>query len=137
MGIGKELEISGLVDEEKHQNDAEVLNVTENTGELNAAFEFHNSETSLEVKQEEAEESKDDKQLLSEISKRMEKIKDEKGLSMWKCKDCGKIVRNKHKLKMHVEIHLEGFSHKCVHCDTVRKTRGSLQAHVSLVHRGL
>lgn len=136
LEVGKELEIKGLTNEGKFETNEEGFDITDDTDQLDADFEFHNSQTSFEVKKE-AEESKDEEQLQSEINMKMEKMKDEKGLSMWKCKDCGKVVRNKHKMKMHVEIHLEGFSHKCVHCDTVRKTRGSLQAHMSLLHRGL
>ena len=32
----------------------------------------------------------------------------------------------------HVEVHIEGFSHICDHCENKFKTRGSLQVHLSV-----
>ena len=80
-------------------------------------------------------EDKNMDQLLSEISQKIERTKDEEGMTMWKCTECGKLMKSKGKLEMHVEIHLEGFSHYCPQCGRSHKTRNSLQAHVSMVHR--
>merc|ERR1712179_753866 len=74
-------------------------------------------------------------QLKAELSEKMEKIKDEEGMTTWKCKECGKMMKNKNKLELHVEIHLQGFSHTCPHCGKSHKNRGSLKAHKSVIHR--
>merc|ERR1712086_326538 len=103
---------------------------------LNDTAELDNSVSSLKVKQEKDIEGKGKEQLILEISERIEKVTDDAGESMWKCKECGKMLKKKQKLNMHVEIHLEGFSHACVHCDKVHKTRGALSAHMSIVHKG-
>ena len=96
-----------------------------------------NQETSLEIKKEHSDkEKKKPVLLLSELSKKIEKIKVEEGITMWKCTECGKILKHKGKLQMHVEIHLKGFSHTCSYCGKSHKTRNSLQAHKSTVHRG-
>merc|ERR1712179_409542 len=96
-------------------------------------FLLRTPKTSLDIKKEKVDgDDKKPVKLLAELSKKVEKIKDEEGISMWKCKDCGKILKSKGKLQMHVEIHLEGFSHICSHCGKSHKTRNSLQAHRSV-----
>merc|ERR1712086_136537 len=92
------------------------------------------SNSSVEVNQELGKEGKGMHQLLIEISERMERVTDAEGLIMWKCTECGKMMKKKDKLKNHVEIHLTGFSHACVNCDKVHKTRASLSTHMSTAH---
>merc|ERR1712179_147599 len=95
-----------------------------------------NLKTSLDIKTEKDKRNvKNLDQLKAELSKKMEKIKDEKGMTTWKCKECGKMMKNKNKLELHVEIHLQGFSHTCPHCGKSHKNRGSLKAHKSVIHR--
>ena len=92
-------------------------------------------DNSTNIKKEKMGESKDLEQLLAEISARMEKVPDEGGVLVWKCTECGKISKKKDKISTHVEIHLEGFSHKCSHCDMTKKTRAALQQHVYAHHK--
>ena len=99
-------------------------------------------EISRELKQERLnessrKESKDLEQLKSEILKRIEKVQNEKGVFVWKCTVCGKTNKKKDKVQIHVEIHLEGFSHVCVYCTKVHKTRMALAVHMSSYHKGL
>jgi len=74
-------------------------------------------------------------ELKAEISKRIEQVICEEG-KLWKCTECGKISKRKDNLGLHVETHLEGFSHTCIICDKTFKTKNSLQMHVSVSHRG-
>ena len=74
-------------------------------------------------------------QLELEISMRIAKIKDSSNLMMWKCKVCGKMAKNKDKLGLHVESHLNGFIHKCGTCKKNFKTRHSLHAHQKYIHK--
>ena len=63
--------------------------------------------------------------------KELENLIADKG-DNYECKVCQKEVgkgRGKAKMKLHAEIHLEGFSHKCKFCDTVKKTMRSIQLH--------
>ena len=160
--VGRDMQVKGLADDEEEEviddtknqhNKGKTINDKigedfsdesyDSTGydecENSVADETYlaeNSETFLQIKNEKMEkETKNLDQLLSEISKKMEKTKDEKGLTMWKCKECGKTLKIKKNLEMHVEIHLKGYSHKCSHCGRVHTTRGSLQSHMSIVHR--
>jgi len=99
-------------------------------------------EISKELKQESVnkssgKETKDLEQLKSEILKRIEKVPNEKGVYVWKCTVCGKMNKKKDKVQIHVEIHLEGFSHVCVYCTKVHKTRMALAVHMSSYHKGL
>jgi len=152
--VAREMKVKGLAEEDEEVENSdrsdeaspdEVLDTTDNlTIEtevskldlLEDTAELENSVSTLELKQEKQNESKDKEQLILEISERIERVTDEAGESMWKCTECGKMLKKKNKLQMHVEIHLEGFSHACVHCEKVHKTRGALSAHMSIVHKG-
>ena len=75
--------------------------------------------------------------LMTEISKRLERHESETEGAMWRCKTCGKKGKRKDRIGLHIETHLEGFSHVCRFCDRSYKTRGSLQMHVSTTHRAV
>ena len=100
--------------------------------------QFHRERSN--IKEENVEvtlnENEQNESLRMEISKRIKKVVDIKEGSMWRCTVCSKMLKKKEKLQYHVEIHLDGFTHKCLHCAKICKTRGSLSAHNSLYHRG-
>merc|ERR1712204_37593 len=123
--VAREMKGNGLA-----EGDEEVQNIADSSISMVAS-----SKTSLEVKQEKVMEGKGMEQWHIEISERMEKVADTEGVLMWKCTECGKMLKKKDKLQNHVEIHLTGFSHVCVKCDKVHKTRASLSVHMSTVHR--
>ena len=75
-------------------------------------------------------ESNNQEELEEEIAKRMKMIVDEHSLKRYECMVCQKKQKEKTKMKMHVETHLEGFSHKCKFCGMVKKTTRALQLHV-------
>ena len=54
---------------------------------------------------------------------------------MLNCTDCGKNKKKKDKIELHVETHIERFTHACVYCGKIHKTRGALTMHVNLCHR--
>lgn len=89
--------------------------------------EGHFGEPAVDTEQEE--------RLQFEISKRMQRIKDPDEGVLYICTECGKQGPNKYKIGIHVETHLEGFSHACVYCDKIHKTRGALKTHISTFHR--
>jgi len=94
-------------------------------------------DAAINVKQERLTEGKNLEQLHTEILDRMEKVIAEQGVSVWKCTVCGKMAKKKDNIQNHVETHLEGFSHICVHCEKVHKTRSALAFHMSYVHKSL
>lgn len=70
-----------------------------------------------------------------EISKRMESYLDPEGKLKWRCTVCGKGNKQKTKLALHVETHIEGFSHTCELCQREYKTKNSLFTHLYTVHK--
>ena len=126
-----------LVSRKVQKSKEKPKHVTEIKKEPVTNLELSNPQTSFSVQKRTNEGARNEDTLLGEISDRMEKMEDEKGLSMWRCKVCGKIVRRRHKMMLHVEIHIEGFNHKCAHCYKVLKTTGALQGHMRLLHKGL
>jgi len=74
--------------------------------------------------------------LLHEISQKMEKVDSESRGKVWRCKECGKVSNKKLKLGMHIETHIEGFSHTCKFCNKIYQTRNSLQTHKYQAHKG-
>ena len=69
-----------------------------------------------------------------EIAKRMTFKIDDNGTKQYVCTICFKEMRLKPKMKLHIEIHLEGFSHKCKFCRVVKKTRRALHCHLRQYH---
>ena len=55
-------------------------------------------------------------------------VKTEQG---WSCLSCGKSNSSKASMMKHAEIHIDGFSHPCNHCDKQFGTSNSLQYHIS------
>ena len=52
----------------------------------------------------------------------------------FKCKECDKEFPKMSKAKLHAEVHLTGFEHKCPQCQKVKKTRSALLMHQYSVH---
>ena len=54
------------------------------------------------------------------------------------CGDCGKIVRDKLKLRQHVRfIHKKEKTFKCKHCDRADNRKDNLKIHIKGVHKGV
>ena len=102
----------------------------------NKSKEKNKSNISFKIKQEPVK-NEVQEQFHIEISKKMEKVEDSENGLMWKCTECTKMFKKKDKMQLHVETHLEGFSHNCFHCDKAYKTRGVLYTHMSKRHRGV
>ena len=73
--------------------------------------------------------SNNKEELAGEVAKRMVAIFDEHSVKQYECTVCHKKQKEKFKMKMHVETHLEGFSHTCEFCGMVKKTTRALQLH--------
>jgi len=125
--------LSAIDDEDKAENTNHVSEESV-VDQLNIASEkLVNLENKMnDMKKEPGEKSLE--QLAREISEKIERLPDNDGLQMWKCTVCGKVGK-KFKLKTHVEIHLEGYSHKCLHCGKAHKTRSALSGHMYYVHK--
>ena len=50
---------------------------------------------------------------------------------IWNCTICGKIDKLSNNIKKHAEIHIEGVSRPCGHCDKMFKSKNSLAVHMS------
>merc|ERR1712129_167853 len=131
----QELKIKGLAFEEATEEKKESISKKEKKIEMT-----ENTETITEIetyiKDEPIIDESDSNALIkAEISKRMERLKNEDGTRMWKCTECGKILKRKNHLMTHIEIHLEGFSHRCKFCEREFRTRNSLNQHRYSTHR--
>ena len=73
--------------------------------------------------------------LQKEIFNRTEKVLDDVLGVLWKCTDCRRVFKKRNRFGRHVETHLEGFVHKCKHCDKTHKTSGSLKKHIARFHK--
>ena len=78
--------------------------------------------------------SNNQEELAEEVAKRMVEIIGVQGVRQYECLVCHKKQEAKIKMKMHVETHLEGFTHTCKFCGMVKKTTRALQLHVYNQH---
>ena len=72
--------------------------------------------------------------LEQEIEKNMTQKHDGMGFKYYVCNVCQNEKKVKAKMKLHVETHLDGFSHKCTLCPAVKKTRRTIQLHMLQQH---
>ena len=52
------------------------------------------------------------------------------------CKACGKTLKEKTKLRIHAEIHVEGLSYQCKTCTKIFSTQNRLWSHIHNNHGG-
>ena len=57
--------------------------------------------------------------------------------SGWKCNTCGKIASLKKNMKQHVELHMDGLSFPCQHCNQSFRSRNLLKHHKTMIHKQL
>merc|ERR1712129_268414 len=135
IATAQDMKIKGLVEEleescsleEKQKGEESIDECARNESDVvleNTPVELE----SLPVKSE---------SLRKEIRSRMEKLEDAEEGYMWRCKECGKKIKQKTKLEFHVETHLEGFTHTCVHCSKDHRTRIALKTHIKIHHKDL
>ena len=55
----------------------------------------------------------------------------------WRCKQCGKITKSTANsgIRRHAEIHIEGLSFNCQHCEKTFRSRDLLKAHKYKHHK--
>ena len=75
-------------------------------------------------------ENRDLTQLANKIEDMIEKVG-----GLWTCKMCGKSSNMKQRIRQHVEIHIDGFTHPCNTCGKSFRSKNSLRKHKSLYHR--
>ena len=66
---------------------------------------------------------------LKEVENLLVKVGD-----LWKCKACDKTLKQKTKLRIHAEIHVEGLSYQCKTCTKIFSTQNNLWSHISHIH---
>ena len=69
------------------------------------------------------------------LDRLIEQNLDGEGKLWHRCLNCGKMMKQKDKLRRHVEVHM-GWSLPCPICGEVCKTRNGLSHHHARVHRG-
>ena len=153
VNIGNELQIEGLMEEKsktsrkkkedlKESQPKEIDNLDVNIADFVKIEPYETMEHEEETGDEQGVNDNDDAGgrsnnqagLAEEIAKRMVEAFDEEGVKQYECLVCHKKHKEKPKIKMHIETHLEGFSHTCKFCGKVTKTTGALQLHVYRQH---
>ena len=150
--VGNELQIVGLMEIELHNKNNKDQKKNQSSNKPRKEKKTHRQECKdtlgkstvipkQENKQDEFikqknEEVKSEDNLSIEINKRLLTMKDECGKTVHVCTVCEKQSKKKDKLKLHIETHLEGFSHKCNYCNLVKKTTANLKIHEYLYHTG-
>ena len=144
--VGNELKVIGLMEEDvsneclknkqskKKERDIKLTKMCQEDIINIEDVEVKKKEMKYSPKHEELtseglEVEKNSDELTNEINKRLVTRKDENDRTFHTCTVCKKEGRKKDKMRAHVEIHLEGFSHKCKYCDVVKKTTASLKLH--------
>merc|ERR1712129_280502 len=105
--------------------DIELENIVDATEELEDAFDSNlpipDNEVSLNNQK-------------YELDTQIEQMIGKKG-TLWECRSCGKLAKQKVNLKNHIETHIEGISHTCHICNKTFSTRISLAVHKSSHHK--
>ena len=68
------------------------------------------------------------------INNKIEVVTNSEGNKIFQCTDCLKQFKKMQKVKFHVEIHLDGFSHTCQLCGASLKTKHTLAMHTYKQH---
>ena len=135
------------INTKKHEDDINEVDKTSTEAEVDMD-PLSNTETEIEAvcEEDKTADGKEAKQVVKgEIVDDSNKERFEKelesliitgeGNNHYECKVCQKELKVKTKMKLHAEVHLEGFSHKCKYCETVKKTLRSIQQHEWDQHR--
>lgn len=64
------------------------------------------------------------------------KIANTEGVSLWQCKACNLVKKQKSHLIEHIELsHIPGLHFKCPYCSQWMKTRPAVRSHVNMKHK--
>ena len=141
IDAGNELKIIGIIQEQSDTKNPKVkqktnFNVADYVKIEPTASKDHEHLESFEVdfKDKEEDELYSKVKLEKEIEKRITAKRDNNGFKYYVCNVCNNEKKSRAKMKLHVETHLDGFSHKCKLCPTVKKTTRTLQIHMFQQH---
>ena len=152
VDAGNELKIFGIMEdplatqnsgsnkkEKKKKSSVDKKNDTVHSEQNDTDLSDNSAADFVKIEQyelEEEDESKDESaRLLKEIKKRITVHTDDSGNEIHMCNVCNREFSNLRYTKLHIETHLEGFSHKCKFCDVVKRTKKSLWYHQSRYHK--
>merc|ERR1712129_96837 len=102
-----------------------IVNIVDATEELEDAFDSNLPKSDNEVTLNNQN---------YELGTQIEQMIGKKG-TLWECRSCGKLAKQKVNLKNHIETHIEGISHICHICNNTFSTRNSLAVHKSSHHK--
>ena len=145
--VGNELKVIGLMEEDqsndlksnKSKKKTRNVQVTKHCQEKQDNIESGKQEREVLSKNEDekferVKVEEDSEKLTQEVNKRLVTKKDENDRVIHMCTVCEKEGRKKDKMRLHIETHLDGFSHKCQYCDVVKKTTATIQFHEWYFH---
>ena len=153
LDVAQKLKIEGLIEGEKAKKEFEET-TTEPTETSNfTKSEWHESienSDSKAVAKSDIMEPKPGRSKYDEYEKsvslvnqdyskeELAKIVDDliiKNGNMTVCKSCGKTSKWSQQMRQHVEIHIEGLSFPCPHCEYTFRSRNILKCHIQRSHK--
>ena len=75
-----------------------------------------------------------DIQSMEELDQKVEESYSKDSDGFYSCHYCAKSFKLRGHIKEHVEIHFEGLSFPCTHCDSILRSRSSLRQHTKKKH---
>jgi len=101
-----------------------IVNIVDATEELEYTFDSDLLKSDNEVALKKAS---------YELDTQIEQMVGKKG-TLWECRSCGKLSKQKVNLKKHIETHIVGILHSCHTCNKTCSTRNALQVHITDNH---
>ena len=122
-----EVDVADYVKIELSEQEKEKMDNTEESVEDLESSEF-------DEEKKEMVDSNINESIEEEIQKRITAKRDKNGRKYHVCNICLTEKKFLAKMKLHVETHLEGFSHNCKLCPYIAKTRRTFQIHLAVKH---
>ena len=122
-----EVDVADYVKIELSEQEKEKMDNTEESVEDLESSEF-------DEEKKEIVDSNINESIEEEIQKRITAKRDKNGRKYHVCNICLTEKKFVAKMKLHVETHLDGFSHNCKLCPFVAKTRRNFQIHLVVKH---
>ena len=136
LGIAQRLKLEGLIGEEQSKNkDFIPESILEKNPTLDNDFvvQQKGNQTANDVKKMEKpviSVQSSEINSMEELDQKVEESYSKNSDGFYYCHYCAKSFKLRGHIKEHVEIHFEGLSFPCTHCDSILRSRTTLRQHI-------